>query len=87
MKKLKKEELSLLQELQKDFNQAKLDLGNTVLQQNNLINAVNELREKFADQEKYLMENYGKDVTINLETGEITKKEEESSELKKVETE
>ena len=32
IKKLTEEELTLLQDLQKEFNQVKLDLGNTVLQ-------------------------------------------------------
>tara|TARA_R100001443_G_C3343350_1_gene174989 strand:- start:1140 stop:1394 length:255 start_codon:yes stop_codon:yes gene_type:complete len=84
MKKLTDNELTLLQDLQKEFTQAKLDLGNTLLQQNNLMNTVREIREKFSAQEKDLMEKYGEDVTINLESGEITDKE---SELKKVETE
>tara|TARA_R100000742_G_C4246130_1_gene65050 strand:+ start:338 stop:595 length:258 start_codon:yes stop_codon:yes gene_type:complete len=85
MKKLTDDELTLLQGLQKEFSQAKLDLGNTVLQQQNLLKAVSEIREKFSGQEKVLMEKYGDDVTINLETGEITDKEE--PELTKVETE
>ena len=85
MKKLTDDELTLLQGLQKEFSQAKLDLGNTVLQQQNLLKAVGEIREKFSGQEKVLMEKYGEDVTINLETGEITDKEE--PELTKVETE
>ena len=85
MKKLTDDELTLLQGLQKEFSQAKLDLGNTVLQQNNLLKAVGEIREKFSGQEKVLMEKYGDDVTINLETGEVTDKVE--PELTKVETE
>jgi|TARA_R100000988_G_C3998676_1_gene167466 hypothetical protein len=85
MKKLTDDELTLLQGLQKEFSQAKLDLGNTVLQQNNLLKAVGEIREKFSGQEKILMEKYGDDVTINLETGEVTDKVE--PELTKVETE
>jgi hypothetical protein len=84
MKKLTDNELTLLQDLQKEFTQAKLDLGNTLLQQNNLMNTVKEIREKFSAQEKVLMEKYGEDVTINLESGEITDKE---PELTKVETE
>ena len=59
MKKLTDNELTLLQDLQKEFTQAKLDLGNTLLQQNNLMNTVKEIREKFSAQEKVLMEKYG----------------------------
>jgi|TARA_R110000787_G_scaffold286388_1_gene404582 hypothetical protein len=75
IKKLTEEELTLLQDLQKEFNQVKLDLGNTVLQQSNLMKTVDVVKEKFQSQEKMLMEKYGADVTINLETGEVTDKE------------
>ena len=85
MKKITDDELTLLQGLQKEFSQAKLDLGNTVLQQQTLLTKVNDIRTKFTEQEKLLMESYGENVTINLETGEVTDKEE--SELTKVETE
>tara|TARA_R110002012_G_scaffold279242_5_gene467218 strand:- start:13232 stop:13492 length:261 start_codon:yes stop_codon:yes gene_type:complete len=86
MKKLTKEELTNLQGLQQEFNQAKLELGNTVLQQHKIVEAVSMIKDKFGAEEGVLMEKYGKDVTINLETGEITEKE-EAPELKKVETE
>ena len=36
---------------------------------------VDVVKEKFQSQEKMLMEKYGADVTINLETGEVTDKE------------
>tara|TARA_R100001510_G_C7535390_1_gene125101 strand:- start:165 stop:422 length:258 start_codon:yes stop_codon:yes gene_type:complete len=85
MKKITDDELTLLQGLQKEFSQAKLDLGNTVLQQQTLLTKVSDIRAKFTEQEKLLMETYGEDVTINLETGEVTEKEE--PELTKVETE
>lgn len=86
MKKLTDNELEVLRDLQQEFNQVKLDLGNTVLQQNTLMKNVDELREKFANKEKELMDKYGKDVTINLETGEVTEKKPEP-ELTQVETE
>tara|TARA_R100000908_G_scaffold64532_1_gene48825 strand:- start:2442 stop:2714 length:273 start_codon:yes stop_codon:yes gene_type:complete len=89
MKKLTKDELANLQNLQKDFNTAKLELGNTVLQQSKIMESIEIIKSKFGEKEKELMDKYGKDVTINLETGEISEKEEESKEapeLKKVET-
>ncbi len=86
MKKLSSEELSLLQSLNQEFSQTKLALGDTVLQQNKLMEKVEEIKVKFGEQENILMEKYGKDVTINLENGEITDKP-ESPELTKVETE
>jgi hypothetical protein len=90
MKKLTKDELTNLQNLQKDFNTAKLELGNTVLQQSKIMESIELIKSKFGEKENELMDKYGKDVTINLETGEISEKEEESKdapELKKVETE
>ena len=90
MKKLTKDELTNLQNLQKDFNTAKLELGNTVLQQSKIMESIALIKSKFGEKENELMDKYGKDVTINLETGEISEKEEESKdapELKKVETE
>jgi|21_taG_2_1085346.scaffolds.fasta_scaffold00418_6 hypothetical protein len=89
MKKLTKDELANLQNLQKDFNTAKLELGNTVLQQSKIMESIEMIKSQFGEKEKELMDKYGKDVTINLETGEISEKEEESKEapeLKKVET-
>ncbi len=89
MKKLSKEELTTLQSLNQEYNQTKMALGETVLQQYKFHKTVAEIALKFGEQEGVLMEKYGKDVTINLETGEITDKKKEdtdSPELKKVET-
>mgnify|MGYP003128071294 FL=1 len=69
MKKLTKDELANLQNLQKDFNTAKLELGNTVLQQSKIMESIEIIKSKFGEKEKELMDKYGKDVTINLETG------------------
>lgn len=90
MKKLTEKELTNLQSLQQEFNRAKLELGNTVLQQSKLMETVSEIKTKFSAEEEVLMKKYGKDVTINLESGEITDKVEESDEspkLNKVESE
>ena len=86
MKKLTTEELELLQTLNQEFSKTKMSLGDTVLQQHKLMQAVDAIKAKFGEQESILMEKYGKDVTINLENGDITEKE-ETPELKKVETE
>ncbi len=83
MKKLTEEELTLLQELQAEFNTIKMSLGDTILQQNQLMEKVAECKGKFAAEEVKLMEKYGKNATINLETGEVTDApEEEAADLK-----
>jgi hypothetical protein len=72
MKKLTEEELTLLQGLQAEFNTLKMNLGDTILQQNQLMEQVAEVKGKFQKEEITLMEKYGKNATINLETGDVT---------------
>ena len=81
---LSKEELTLLQGLQQEFNTVKMQLGDTVLQQHQLMEKVAVVKEKFATQEVKLMEVYGKDAIVNLETGEVKQKEEEDTKLEQV---
>ena len=38
-----------------------------------ILNVIKEMKEKFSNQEKMLLQKYGKDAKINVETGEITK--------------
>jgi hypothetical protein len=72
MRKLTEEELTLLQGLQAEFNTLKMNLGDTILQQNQLMEQVAEVKGKFQKEEITLMEKYGKNATINLETGDVT---------------
>lgn len=72
---LSKEELTLLQGLQQEFNTVKMQLGDSVLQQHKLMETVEAVKQKFAVEEVKLMEVYGKDAVINLENGEVTEKE------------
>ena len=82
-KNLSNEELTKLQTLQTEYNLYKSQLGDTVLQQDSLMIKIKEVREKFSKEEGPLMEKYGKNATINLETGEVTEKpSEESTDLK-----
>ena len=81
--KVSSEELNKLQALQQEYNQLKLQLGDTVLQQNQLMEKISQIRESFKAEEGPLMEKYGKNATINLETGEVTEKpKEETPDLK-----
>lgn len=84
VKNLSKEELTLLQGLQQEFNTVKMQLGDTVLQQHQLMEKVAAVKEKFSVQEVKLMEIYGKDAVINLENGEVTEKEKEEAKLEQV---
>lgn len=73
--KLNKEELSSLRKALSEFNQAKVRLADTVMHQHALMNAVQQMRNSFQSEEKKLLDKYGTDSRINLETGEVTAKE------------
>ncbi|QDP58974.1 MAG: hypothetical protein GOVbin1678_16 [Prokaryotic dsDNA virus sp.] len=73
MKKLTKEELQSLQKSIKDYNAIKLKLAETVLHQQAIMGEIGMLKSQFLQQEKVLMDKYGKDSSINTQTGEVTK--------------
>jgi len=53
-------------------------LGDLELRKQELFKALDEMRAEFAKNEIALVEKYGKDSVINIMTGEITKKEDET---------
>jgi len=69
------EELAKIQELNSEFNKAKLAIADVELQKNNLIRYVEEIKLQFSAHEKSLIEKYGEDAIINIQTGEVTHKE------------
>lgn len=75
MAKLSKKELESIQELNNEFNKIKIQLGDIELQRHGLCLRVQEIKNEFQINERSLMEKYGKDSVINLETGEVSKKE------------
>lgn len=75
MKKIKDEELKYLQDLNTEFNKVKTQLGDITLQEHGLVLLVQEIKVKFQEAEKGLMEAYGENAVINLETGEVKDKE------------
>ena len=75
MENLTSEELANLQKVVQQFNQAKMQLGETVIAQENLLASVKEIKVAYSEIEKSLMETYGADALINIETGEISKEE------------
>lgn len=72
---LKAEELETLQKMQADFNKAKLALGDIELEKHELLKRIDFLRGQFSEQEKALVAIYGEDAVINMQTGEVTKKQ------------
>ena len=75
MQKIKDEELKKLNDLNSEFNKIKTQLGDLTLQKHGLILRVQELKGEFQAAEEGLMQTYGKDAVINLETGEVKQKE------------
>jgi len=73
--KVTQEELSRINELNAEFNKAKLAIGDVELQKQNILRHIEELKVEFSAQEKFLIEKYGSDAIINIQTGEVTKKQ------------
>lgn len=69
------EELTTIQNMNSDFAKAKMGLGDIELQKQALLKAIDELKGVFAMHEKALIEKYGTDAVINMQTGEVTKKQ------------
>jgi predicted nucleic acid-binding Zn-ribbon protein len=80
---LSKEQLELLQGLQKQFNDSKFEIADLEIKKADFISGIADIKEKFAEQEKSLMEEFGQNAIINLQTGEV--KEEEEKPLEAVE--
>tara|TARA_B110000977_G_C10944187_1_gene442019 strand:+ start:208 stop:450 length:243 start_codon:yes stop_codon:yes gene_type:complete len=77
MKKIEEQELKQLQELNTEFAQLKTNLGDLTLQKHGICLRVEEIKIEFQKAEKSLMDKYGQNSVINLETGEVKPKEEE----------
>lgn len=69
------EELALINELNAEFNKAKLAIGDVELQKQNILRHIELLKTEFSKQESALIEKYGTDAVINIQTGEVTQKE------------
>jgi hypothetical protein len=71
---LTKEELEATQAMHNDFNRLKLQVADAELQKQAALRNIEMLRAEFAKHEKSLMDKYGEDAVINMQTGEVTKK-------------
>lgn len=74
---LLKEELELLQQMSKDYTNAKNTLGDLELRKHDILADIDAIRKVSAENEKKLISKYGADSVINIQTGEITKKKQE----------
>ena len=69
------EELTTIQKLNAEFNKAKLSIGDIEMQKQNILRHIEELKVNFSAHEQLLINKYGADAVINIQTGELTKKE------------
>jgi len=76
-KQLSKEQLELLQGLQKQFNDSKFEIADLEIKKSDLITSIVSIKLKFAEQENLLMEEFGSNAVINLQTGEVKDQEPE----------
>lgn len=70
------EELIKIQELNSEFNKAKMAIGDVELQKLTIVRHIEELKAQFTMHENLLIEKYGADAVINIQTGEVTQKTE-----------
>jgi len=75
MNYVSKEELDKIQGMNADFAKAKMALGELELNKQGILNQINAMRQEFFEYEKMLIAKYGQDSVINLQTGEVTKKQ------------
>jgi len=74
-KELTTEELTNLQSTLSAFNQAKMQVADATLAQQDAVNSMVSMKQGFAGMEQQLVEKYGKDVSVNVQTGALTYKE------------
>lgn len=73
VQKATQEEIAKIQEMNSKFNQGKIALGDCELQKQTILRHIEELKLQFTQYERVLIEKYGADAVINIQTGEITK--------------
>jgi hypothetical protein len=71
---LTNEELNKIQDMNSDFTKAKIALGELELNKQSILKQIDIMRLEFSENEKVLIQKYGKDSVINLQTGEVTQK-------------
>jgi len=73
--KLSKEELQELQDLNTEFTKKKMMIGDIEIQKSQVMSEIGAIKMKFAQNEQKLIDKYGQDAVINLQTGEVQQKE------------
>jgi hypothetical protein len=69
------EELEFIKTGSAEYTKIKINLGDLELQKQGLLFQAEKIREAFANNEKVLIEKYGPNSVINMQTGEVKQKE------------
>ena len=72
---LTKEELEAIQQMNAEYNRLRLNISDLEMQKHSVLMMLDSLREKFSNHERLMIDRYGADAVINMQTGEITNKE------------
>ena len=72
MKELRKDELELLQGLVTEYNNVKIRIADTFTAQDALLKEIESMKAAYIKEEKKLLEKYGDDAVINVQTGKVT---------------
>lgn len=79
MANLTNEELEFIKTGSAEYTKIKIGLGELELQKQGLLKQAQSIVEAFTNNEQFLIEKYGADAVINMQTGEVTKKEQEKN--------
>jgi hypothetical protein len=74
-KYLTQEELGKIQDANTTFNKAKMALGGLEMEKNEVLKQIDALKKEFAEHELELVKKYGANAVINMQTGEVTQKQ------------
>jgi hypothetical protein len=74
--KLEQHELEAIQQMNNEFSKAKMSLGELELNKHQILKGIEQLKAQFEVHEKKLVEKYGANAVINIQTGEVTEKTE-----------
>ena len=72
---LTEEEHNFIKEGSANYTKVKIALGELELQKQNLLDQAQMIMSAFSENEKRLIEKYGANAVINMQTGEVTQKQ------------
>lgn len=72
---LTNEELEFIKNGTAEFNKIKMGIADAELNKQGLLDRAAKVIDAFSNNEKVLIEKYGADSVINMQTGEVTQKE------------